>query len=139
MNEFKRVLKTHYDANLNDAFQKAAVYYPGMDFLEYVAVDAVTVSDRIDEFLTLVWNRDQTEVVGFKLKGFRYFFENELKPELQEQDFIPLVKAIEKIFTRIGAELINAKNPPKQLDGYLKAKELAVKDNVVLSNQALAA
>ena len=72
MDKFAEYLKK-FDAELAPEFSAHASYYESMDLVEYMTVDATTISDRIDEFLTLIWDANIDDVVGFKLKGFRLF------------------------------------------------------------------
>jgi hypothetical protein len=107
MNRLTNLLSEVYGANLSHVFLKRASYNSTMDFLEYVSIDEVTISDRIDPFLTVMWNFDQTEIVGFRLKGFHCIFNKYIKPlfELKDADFEPLVDALKYVYTAIGDEL----------------------------------
>lgn len=107
MNRLADLLSAVYGANLSPEFVKRASYNSTMDFLEYVSRDEITVSDRIDTFLTVMWNSNQSEIVGFRLKGFHCIFNKCIKPlfELKDEDFEPLVDALKCIYTSIGNEL----------------------------------
>lgn len=117
-----------------------AIYVASMDCVEYVSKDVTLVSDRIDEFLTIHWDREQAEVIGFKLKGFRHYFETVLKPEFADSDFIPLVKALEKHLTVKGRQIFPASDAESKVQqGYAEARALAERDNVGLSESSLRA
>lgn len=138
MDKLSLFLLDTYGANLSQNFVKAAVYNEEMDFLEYVSKDDVTVSDRIDGFLTVMWDYDQKEIVGFRLKGFRCIFNDIIKPlsKLKDEDFDPLVEALEKIFTKIGGELFsNRLNEEYRVKAYKSALHLIKSDRVVLPDQ----
>ena len=49
----------------------------------------------MDSFLTVLWHPAEERLVGIKLKGFRFLFQ-QLKDilELKETEFLPLVKAL---------------------------------------------
>jgi hypothetical protein len=125
-------------ANLSQDFVKSAVYNEEMDFLEYVSKNDVTVSDRVDGFLTVMWNYDQDEIVGFRLKGFRCIFNDIIKPlsKLKDEDFDPLVEALEKIFTKLGDEIFsNQSNEDYRVKAYKSALHLIKSDKVDLPDQ----
>ena len=56
--------------SLAGAYSPIAVYFVDSDCVEYVKEDALCVYDRIDNFLTLITDENQRNVIGFKLKGF---------------------------------------------------------------------
>jgi len=123
MEQLQAVLESRFNATLAVTFNKRAYFDPTMDFVEYVIVDAVTVSDRIDEYLTLIYASDGQSLVGFRLKGFRYVF-NDLKLKnvlaLEEADFLRLTKVIEHIVTLVGDEFFGERKRY-----YQKAFQLA--------------
>ena len=133
MKQLSKVLEDVFEAKLEPDFVKRAVYIPAMDFVQYVSVDDVTVSKRIDVFLTLIYNYDQDKLVGFKLKGFRHFFDKYLKKELDlsESDFFPLVRVLEEICTQYGDQLTS---DPEKKKAYQEASEIARRDNVKVDN-----
>lgn len=138
MDKLSLFLLETYGANLSQEFVKAAVYNEEMDFLEYVSKNDITVSDRIDGFLTVMWDCEQKEVVGFRLKGFRCIFNDIIKPlsKLKDEDFDPLVDALEKIFTKIGSEIFsNQSNEDYRVEAYKSALRLIKTDRVDLPEQ----
>ena len=81
---------------------------------------------------------DETKfnLIGFKLKGFKYIFEKHVKPllELNDSQFIELVSVIEAMFTRIGDEVFaGGEDDDERRRGYKAAIKLASHDNVKLS------
>ncbi len=106
-----------------------------MDFLEYVSCDDVTVSDRIDPVLTVMWNYEQTEVVGFRLKGFRCLFNETLKKlmPLQDEDFDPLVDTLKTVFTRVGDQLFP--DDSIRASAYRSAVRLIKQDKVFIPDE----
>ncbi len=127
-----------YNATLAKDYYPHASYYEAMDFVEYITCDATTVSDRIDEFLTLIWDANFDEVVGFRLKGFKFIFNEYLKPTLQLRDshFVSLVSALEAVARTIGNALFEEENRER---AYRKAMKLAERNEARLTDLPLAA
>ena len=127
-----------YNATLAKDYCPHASYYESMDFVEYITRDVTTVSDRIDEFLTLIWDSNFDEVVGFRLKGFKFIFNEYLKPTLQLRDshFVPLVSVLEAVARTIGNALFEAENRER---AYRKAMRLAERNEARLTDLPLAA
>lgn len=77
-------------------FKPVARYHREMDFLLYLTEDCSYRADRVDPFLTVLWHPTKEDLVGIKLKGFRYLFElmRSVDPDLEEQDFWPLVDVL---------------------------------------------
>lgn len=90
------------------AFEKQANYFYDMDYVEYVTKDCPSVSERIDEYLTIIWDLHRTEIVGFKLKGFRHFFNTRLKPvyDLNDELFLQLSSALEILVSGMGEQVV---------------------------------
>ena len=65
---------------LESAYIPRAVYYADADTVEYVRRDTPCVYRRIDGILTLALDLHTREITGFRLKGFKNFFLNHLKP-----------------------------------------------------------
>lgn len=140
MDKLSVFLSETYGANLSQDFVKSAVYCEEMDCLEYVSVDDITISDRIDSFLTVILSYDQTQIVGFRLKGFRCIFNDIIKPlsKLKDEDFDPLVEALENIFTRIGGEIFPTQSQSDddyRVSAYKSALQLIKSDKVDLPEQ----
>lgn len=104
----------------------SAVYFLDSDCVEYVTEDAFCVYERIDGFLTLILDETKFNVVGFKLKGFKHFFEKYLKPSQSEltEDFIDLVPAIETAFREIGDKLFSVEKE-ERVRAYKAARKIA--------------
>lgn len=135
MDKLSVFLAETYGANLSNAFEKAAIYNDEMDFLEYVSIDDVTISDRIDDFLTVMWSYDQTQIVGFRLKGFRCIYNQYINPvsKVKTDNFPLLARALEYTFTQIGNQIISGKESEENRQrAYVSAIRLASSDNVDL-------
>lgn len=132
MDNLAKRLEGQFGATLSDHFVKKASYNHSMDCLEYVSVNDITVSDRIDDFLTLIKSYDQSEVVGFKLKGFRYIFKEIIQPicQLDDEDFNPLIDVMKNLFTRVGDDAFVDKE--KRTSAYRLAIEITKRDCVNL-------
>jgi hypothetical protein len=115
-------------------YKPVAVYYLDSDCVEYVKEDAFCIYQRIDSFLTLIVDETKHNLIGFKLKGFKYIFEQHVKPlfKLNDSQFIDLVSVIEAVFTQIGDEVFSSDDDERQR-AYKAAIKLASSDNVKLS------
>jgi|GEM_PF-6703268 len=111
-------------------YERAALYSYDSDCVEYLREDSFCIYERIDSRLTLIKD-DDGELIGFKIKGFRNTFER-LKASfaLSDHMFVPLVSALEAIFTEIGDE--HFANPAHRA-AYQAAYGIAANDNVKLS------
>jgi hypothetical protein len=108
-------------------YTPTAVYFLDSDCVEYVIEDAFCLYERIDDFLTLILDETKYNVVGFKLKGFKHVFETYLKPNLSELDddeFVDLVPAIETAFKEIGNQLFSVEEE-ERLRAYKAARKIA--------------
>lgn len=136
MENLNSVLQEAFGFQMGNDFIQRAVYSEPMDCVTYMSADVIAISDRIDEFLTIIVDaKDVDKVVGFKVKGFRHFFSTVLKEkyDLSEADFIPLVRVLEEMLTSLGDGLSKDANQQKRARAYSQAKELAERDNVVSS------
>jgi hypothetical protein len=122
------------ELNSNEKYIPQAVYFMDSDCVEYVKEDTLNIYERIDDFLTLIWDETRLTLVGFKLKGFQYVFNEHLKPlyKLNDEQFIDLVSAIEAHFTEVGNEIF-ARGDQHRVAAYKAALKLAANDNVRLS------
>jgi hypothetical protein len=129
---------TNPDTWLVAEYKAVAAYFPDSDCVEYVNEDTVAVYERIDEFLTIIWDETRYRTIGFKLKGFRYIFETHLKPHLQlsESAFVRLVQAIEAVCQELGDEL---HGDSKRDRAYRAARKIAEQDQAELWDLPLAA
>ena len=113
-------------------FQKLAVYFPSMDYVDYVREDGIKICERVDEFLTVIWNEND-EMVGFKLKGIRNFFLKKLKPalSLQDDDFVWVRDLFVALATERGNEMFpNDARQERRRSAYRRAVKIASEDNV---------
>jgi hypothetical protein len=79
-------------------FEPAAFFDAEMDQLIYLSTNAPYRADRIDPFLTLLWDADKPNLVGVKIKGFRAVFEQLKTAGLVVEDhFVPLCEIIGKL------------------------------------------
>lgn len=126
-----------YDEWLGGEYTPNAAYFSDADCVEYVNEDTVCVYKRIDEFLTLIYDETKMRLIGFKLKGFRYFFER-MKGHLQlnNADFIWISALIEEICRDLGEELATSK---ERRQAYQAVRKIAEKEQVKLLDFPLAA
>jgi len=112
-------------------FIPTAVYFSDSDCVEYVNEDGFAIYSRVDEFLTLIFDETKIRLIGFKLKGFKYCFENHLKPlfDLNDSQFLALVPVIEAVCTKLGERLVA---DDERARAYKAALKLAANDNVRL-------
>jgi len=114
------------EANL-ERFAPVARFYPSMDFMLYLKEDCSYRADRIDPFLTILLHPHEDKPVGIKIKGFRFIFER-LKAliEIKEEQFLPLIKAIEVALVGGMAEaMMKDHEQNRVLVMYEKARKLA--------------
>ena len=124
---------------LSGRHEPAAVYFFDSDCVEYAREDVFCVYDRVDGFLTLVFDSEGEKLIGFKLKGFKNIFEKYIRPRLQRDiQFVELVSAIETVFTEAGDQLFSERSGRVE-QAYKAAMELAANDNVRLAGAFLAA
>jgi hypothetical protein len=118
--------------NLSLPYVPTALYFEEADSVEYVRRDVPCVYRRVDEFLTLVYDIADRELVGFRLKGFKNFYLRRLKP-LHDRDghaFLNMVCVLERVVSDIGDEAFEADETRR--DAYRQARELAQEDDVAL-------
>jgi hypothetical protein len=115
-----------------DQYQPVAVYFEESDCIEYVKEDSFAVYERIDSFLTLIYDSTKIGLVGFKLKGFRYIFDAHLKPiyKLNDEQFVDLIAVLEAVCTELGDEIFTNE---KVARAYKAARKLVANDNVRLN------
>ncbi|WP_145609242.1 hypothetical protein [Nitrospirillum amazonense] len=79
-------------------FAPTAYFDHEMDQLIYVRTSDSYRADRVDEWLTLLWQADDMKLVGVKIKGFRSLFDKAMAAGLvEEKHFIPLCKTLSLI------------------------------------------
>ena len=127
-------------AILQGSYLPCAVYFVDSDCVEYVKADEFCIYDRVDGFLTLIFDETGLNLIGFKLKGFKHIFETHLQKlfELHDKQFIDLVSAIEAQVTHMGAHVFSVSDD-KRKRAYQAAIKLAANDNVRLSGAWLKA
>ena len=119
------------DAWLTAEFIPSAAYYSDNDCVEYVNEDTACVYERIDEFLTLIRDETGYNLIGFKMKGFRYIYETHLKSRvvLDHSSFVRMAQVIEAVCQQIGDDLWV---DDRRGNAYKAAKKIAEKDRVEL-------
>ena len=124
--------------NNTGQYVPCATYFHDSDCVEYVKQDSFTIYDRVDEFLTLVFDETGKQLVGFKLKGFKNIFTKQLRPiyRLNNSQFLRLVSAIEAICVTLGEQLTA---DDERQRSYQAAAKMAVNDNVELPSQYMSA
>jgi len=139
-------MSDHYAASRNSPiadefaqFTSGATYYTDMDYVEYIVADQLARSERIDEYLTLLWNRHDDQILGFRIKGFRHLFETRLKAtfQLTEAHFVFLVSILEAVVGVLGHELLA--DDDARASAYRRAFRLAENDNARLYDLPIAA
>jgi hypothetical protein len=116
---------------LESEYIPTAVYYADADTVEYVRRDVPCVYRRIDGILTLALDLHTREITGFRLKGFKNFFINHLKPKykLIDGDFIPLVSVIEQALQIVGDKVCIDE---AGVEAYRCARRMAHEDRVAI-------
>jgi hypothetical protein len=117
--------------NITTLYSPTAIYYEDADFVEYVRKDVLSVNDRVDEFLTLIYSmNDRTELIGFRFNGFKNaFLRGDMKSQLGD-DFLTAVGAIERVLTRVGDQVFGR----RRKQAYNLAARMAVEDGVRLND-----
>ncbi len=134
-----QILPSDAEDVLSGRYEPAAVYFLDSDCVEYARQDVFCVYDRVDSFLTLVFDSAGERLIGFKLKGFKNIFEKYIQPRLQRDiQFLELVSAIETVFTEAGDQLFSERSSRVE-QAYMAAMELAANDNVRLAGTFLTA
>ena len=117
----------------DNAYTSVAVYYEDADSLEYVRRDEPSVYRRIDDLLTLILSMKTREILGFKLKGFRHFYLNNIKNMVSTNDdeFPELIVILEQAIRALGNEVFEER---ERLSAYTRAREIAKEDEVHISH-----
>lgn len=113
-------------------YKACAFYAPSMDFIEFMMVDDIAVERRIDEYLTLIYDLERINVIGFKLKGLRHFYDEVLLPQisdLDEDDFLPLMEIFNEIVALRGPEICENINK----EAYDEVKNMMNKNNIKMT------
>ncbi|MCA0431981.1 MAG: hypothetical protein LCH46_01850 [Proteobacteria bacterium] len=109
-----------------------AVYFQDSDCVEYVTHDALCVYDRVDSFLTVIYDEFQKTIIGFKLKGFSKAVKTVLGAKGSHDQFLQLVKVIEQECQKLGDNMFDEKR------SYLAVQKMAANDNnCVLDREVL--
>jgi len=105
-------------------YEPTAIYFNDSDCVEYVAESTLSVYDRVDDFLTLIYDDTGLRPIGFKLKGFRYWYGRCIRPlhQLDNKEYIKLVSAIEWVAKDFGDELFKDN---ERVAAYQAARKLA--------------
>lgn len=132
-------MNQHIIPDLSAEYVPAAVYLDDADSVEYVRHDVACVYRRVDGILTLVLDMKTRKLNGFRLKGFKNFFLKHLQPKykLLDDDFVPLVSAIEEAIQIVGDQIMS---DPQRKAAYREARRMAHDDRVCIEHmQPLAA
>ena len=126
------------EISLHTPYRPCAAYFLKSDCAEYVTEDCFAIYDRVDPFLTLIFDETKLRLIGFKLKGFKHIFERHLKPlyRFNDMQFVQLATAIEAVITEIGDKMFEGDSV--RVSKYKAALKLAANDNVRLSSFAFA-
>jgi hypothetical protein len=93
-------------------FEACAHYYPAMDCVIFLQEDVPYRADRVDEFITILWRPDRDEVVGLKIKGFRFLFNavSEILTaagcHVSDTAFMPLISVVQTALQMRSATLL---------------------------------
>lgn len=115
-------------------FEPASRYFAGMDMFIYLSEDVSYRAERVDGYLTALRHPHDDRIVGLKLKGFRWLF-NEVQGQLglADDDFVYLVEVLQIILVRVGDELIrDVERRQKYREIRLLAAELRLRVGDVL-------
>ena len=112
--------------HVDEDFVPTAKYYHTMDFLLYLREDCHYRADRVDPFLTVLYHPYEPRIVGIKLKGFRFLFDQFCKivGRSGPKHFLPVVKFIEMALVAGVAEAYIAENRERIEKSYAEARQL---------------
>ena len=127
------------DFSLRKPYVPSAKYNRNADLIEYVREDKPYIMRRVDEFLTIALEMDTRKPAGFRLKGFRKFFDHEIKVKhnMLDDHFFAVVSLIELAATKTGKKIFGDGDLARQ--AYRNAYNIAVHDRVVIAREVLAA
>ena len=117
--------------NLSTPYRAVALYLKESDSIEYTRVDVPCIHRRIDDFLTLVLDIKSRELIGFRFKGFRHYYLNEIKtvPSRSDKDFSAAVFILERMMTQFCDDRFQ-----ERIEAYRMARDIALQDRVELSD-----
>ncbi len=109
-------------------FAPTAMFFDDSDCVEYLREDTFCIYERVDEFLTLIYDETKINVIGFKLKGFKHIFQTQLQElfKLNDERFIGLADIIEEICKEIGDQLFE---DDARTRAYQAVRNIASTDN----------
>jgi len=123
--------RTPTGIDLQARYSPVAVYYEDADTVEYIRQDVASVNRHIDDFLTLVFDMNGRQPIGFRLKGFKNFYVHHFKSAKGNDDrdqFLTLVGLIEAAAKLIGNQVIK----DARRAAYDQAYQIAKEDNAQL-------
>jgi dTDP-glucose pyrophosphorylase len=120
--------------SLAGEYRPIAIYYHDSDCVEYAQHDVLCVYDRIDQFLTLITDETQKNVIGFKLKGFSKAVKEMLGTNADQSQFLQLINVIESVCTQLGDDLFGDDDRQQAYDA---AKKIASHNNLILDKATL--
>lgn len=109
---------TEFNTDQLRPFRPFARYNHGMDALVYRSTPGTCVAQRVDQFVTVLWDVDRTDLVGVKFKGFRYIFNTLRSQHGWTTDFLPLAKVLEALMAKVGDDILE-----EQRELYVRAKK----------------
>lgn len=136
METLQEKLKSDFGVEMASEFTSRACYYSKIDCVEYISKDEIAISDRVDQYLTILWDESCLEVIGFKLKGFRYAWNKYMKPieGIMDGDMnLMMVAALERVFTEIGDELFLKKE--KRQEAYKSVISFIKKQSITMGEE----
>jgi hypothetical protein len=142
MTSFLEQLAPYAAASDEKPFRPVARYYPPMDFLLYLNEDCSYCADRVDKFLTLLWHPYEDKLVGIKLKGLRYIF-NQKRDRLSKYGTLswPIFALLSEILMDVLAEpmLAVAEESRREMlrEKYREAVLFVAKENAHVSTEEL--
>ena len=106
-----------------------ALYFEDSDSIEYVRRDAPSVYRRVDALLTLIVDMDSRDPLGFQLKGFKHYYNKNIRSSGREADFVRVINVLQFAFTRLGNEIFRRE---ERIRDYERALHIADEDQVKL-------
>jgi hypothetical protein len=109
-----------------NGFESFARYYEEMDFLIYVNKDCSYRAKRVDAFLTVLLDPQKDELVGIKLKGFKFLFNQFMAVsggDVKEGDFLPVMRVFALAMVGGVAEMMMDHLRKERAELWQRAKE----------------
>jgi hypothetical protein len=107
-------------------FEPFARYHEEMDFLVYVNKDCSYRAKRVDKYLTVLLDPYKDELVGIKLKGFKFLFNKfiaVLGGDIKEGDFLPVMRVFALAMVGGAGEMIMDNFRKERAELWRRAEE----------------